>query len=202
MATFASLANLVKPFVFNVPDDLIAWHFVQVAREFCAQTRWLRESVYVPVTAAANPTFVLSASDPASFEIIEVKAVEWEGEPLDPKLQEEVADEVFGFYYIEPPATLKLSWTPDEDSTDVLQVRQILQILESVTAIPDVLARRWSRGLAAGVMSRLLVTADAPWANPPLAAVHEKKWLADLGTAQVQADREHTRQGFRVVSYS
>lgn len=202
MATFDALNNLVKPFVYNVPKDLVAWHFVQVTREFCMQTRWLRETVYVPVTANVTPRYTLAPSDPAAFEVIGVKAVEWNGEPLDPKLQEEVADEVFGFYYIEPPDLLLLSWTPDEDSTEVLQVRQILQTLDTVTAIPDVIARKWSRGLAAGVISRLLMTPEAPWANPQLAPKHEKQWLDTLGAAQVEADREHTPQGFRVVSYS
>lgn len=201
MATLDDVAQLVKSFAYDAPDDLIKWHVVQAAREFCAKTRWLRESIIVPVITDQT-RYALSPTDGSTVEIIEVKAVEWYGEPLEPKLQEEVADDVFGFYYVEPPATLVLSWIPDEDVADQLEVRVVLQTLLAITAIPDEIARRWDRALSYGALERLLMMKDASWFWPEGSANFAARWMAELGRAQVEADREMTRQGFRVVSYS
>lgn len=202
MAAIATLVGLVTMHIRNCPTPAITDALLRAAREFCDETRYVRESIVLDVVAD-QPLYTLEPEVLDYCEVCGVRAVEVDGIPLVSEVQEGISHDEGGtdFWNYEPPDQLRLFDPPKADRDEGLKVRLILQPKEDATEIPDIVLRRYRNTIAHGAIYWLASMTKAAWSDPVLADRFEKKWIKEKGHARTDADRGHGVGNFRVRSW-
>lgn len=218
MAQLDSLLPLVRVHVEGCPVPTMIQQLRWALREFCKESRFLRESIAFQVLAhqsiyALGPTLV-------DARLVEIDAVMIDGEPLIPIGPKEVApssayasgtyipDDGSGDeagviqaarvlnYWMEPPADLVLWPTPNRNGEGAATV--ILDVMPGATTIPDAIERKYADAISYGALHRLYLMPKKPWSDPQLAGYYAGEFRRQILEAQSEASRQHRRRNYRV----
>lgn len=218
MAQLDSLLPLVRVHVEGCPVPTMIQQLRWALREFCKESRFLRESTAFVV----NPYQQIYPLTPTLTDtrMVEIDAVTVDGEPLDPTGPKEVKpsssassgayipDDGSGdeasvtqpgavtHYWMEPPADLVLWPLPNKASAGA--VSMILDMLPSATTIPDAIERKYADAISYGALHRLYLMPKKPWSDPQMAAYYDGAFRRQILEAQSEASRQHRRRNYRV----
>lgn len=197
----SSLHRLCRRWAPGCPNATLSQELVEAAREFCQESRWLRYSKYYDATATENTVDL--ESDDATLEVIGIKAVEYDGVPMDPgKPEDQPHDTGVPERYTYRHASEMLVYpTPVTDVADVFLVNQIMQPVIGAPSFPDDLTVRWSHVIAYGALSRLLAMPGAAWENEKRSVYYEDKFSTGKAAAMAMADMHHENKRFRTKTY-
>lgn len=218
MATLTTLLPLVQAHVEGCDVLTIQTWLRWALREFCKESRFLRQSV--PFTVAAGQMVYPMGPVLAETRVIEVDAVSVEGRPLDPTGPKEVRpssqssagvifDDETGavvqqpgevtHYWFEPPADLVLWPQPTRNAPAAASL--ILDVLPSTGMIPDEIERKYADAISYGALHRLLLMPRKAWSDPQLAGYYEGMFRRQIEEAKSEASRQHRRRHYRVKGH-
>lgn len=92
-------------------------------------------------------------------------------------------------YLLDTPGVLRPYPVPSADSTVGLVCRISVKPADSATGIPDDLARKFHRQIAAGAKARLMLYAGKPWTNVEMGAVLQQTFNGMIDKANAEAAR-------------
>lgn len=198
----SSLYPQIRRYAPGCPDPILLAEIRDAAREFCQRSRWLRQTLIMDTLVDEN-TYELVPED-TSVEVIGIKAMEYDGEPLTPGKPEEHPHESgvpkYFFYY--PASDFILMPTPDTAETQILNINMIVQPITTATTLPDTLTQGHERTLVFGALSRLLMMPGSAWENQSLADAYEARFHNRVEGAKAQADMTHHQKAFRTKTYN
>lgn len=198
----SSLYPQIRRYAPGCPDAILLEEIRLAAREFCQRSRWLRQILFMDTVADQN-TYTLVPED-ASVEVIGIKAMEYDGEPLTPGKPEEHPHETGRpeYFFYHPASEFILMPTPDTSETQILNINMIVQPIITTTTLPDTLTQGHERTLVYGALSRLLMMPGAAWENANLALAYEDRFHNRVEGAKAQADMTHHQKAFRTKTYN
>jgi len=199
MAAIDSLFGAIRVHIRDCPAPAMSDAIVEIAREFCAYTRCVRETILLD---AVKDLFYYPLAPEVTLqtEVVGVHAVEFDGEPIDPRVQEGIdhSNEGPEEWVYEFPDQLRLFGPPLADLDDGISVRLILQPTLAATALPDALLRKYRRDIADGTIAYLASMTKAGWYAPELVKEFGPKYRKSLDHARTDADRDNGPRNFRV----
>lgn len=196
MADVSSLYRLVRPYVRNCPEIVMGEWIVESARQFCQDTRWLREDVILDTIADASRYQLGNAA--AEEEIIGVFAVQHDERPLDPIGPQEIkarSGRPVAFWY-ELPDVVVIMPTPYAAGTRNLLVEIITRPAVGAITLSDRLVRRWERAIAQGAVGLLCGMTKAGWFDPVAADGASREYSSEMRKARSEADRNQRHFNF------
>lgn len=185
----------IAQIVRGCPTPTLIKAYVDAVRDFCGQTRWLRDDLAVVPTVAGTVNYALTPTD-ANTEIVGVKLIwaedangnRWQVTPLDETTWNPNAgpNPPQRYAYV-PESEIALYYTPDAvyDLTITAQVQPVA----NATEVPDQLDRKWGRELQAGTLGYLLDIPGQRWTNPGRALAYRKEFQAAINNAKVDEQR-------------
>jgi YD repeat-containing protein len=185
------------------PTATLTRAYVDAARAFCGQTRWLRETLANITTTADDPSYALVSAD-AGLEVIGVRQVigtdsrgqQWELPPLDVTAKCLNTDSAQPQWYsYDPEGALVLHRTPDAAYT--LTITAQVQPIRTATTIPDALDRKWSLALMAGALGYLLDLPRQPWTDHGQALKRQKEFQSAINNAKADEQRGYNTGSVR-----
>lgn len=177
------------------PTPTLIKAYVDAARDFCGQTRWLQDPLASFTTTANEPDYTLTPSDDQT-EIVGVKLIwvtdqndnQWR---IDPSLQAEwnlnAGPNPPQTYAYVPESQIALYYTPD--GVYNLAVTAQVQPIGTATTVPDELDRKWGRVIQAGTLAYLLDVPGQRWSNAAGAAQYQREFQAGINNAKADAQR-------------
>lgn len=198
MADVSTIFRLVRPYVRNCPEAVMREWIVEAARQFCQDTRWLRENVLLNTVVDAARYQVLPSS--AAEEIIGIFAADYRNMPLAPIGPQEapsdtVGNRPYGFWY-ELPDILVIADAPASAELEAINVEIITRPVVGATTLSDRLVRRWERAISHGAIAMLCGMTKAGWFDPARAAASEGEYDSEMRKARSEADRNHRHFNF------
>jgi len=172
------------------PTATLTRAYVDAARTFCGQTRWLRETLADITTAVDDPSYVLGSAD-EGLEVIGVRQVigtdsrgqQWELPPLDATTKCLNTDNAQPRWYsYSPEGALVLHRTPDAAYT--LTVMAQVQPIRTATTIPDALGY-------------LLDLPRQPWTDHSQALKRQKEFQSAINNAKADEQRGYNTGSVR-----
>jgi hypothetical protein len=215
MAQLDSLLPLVRVHVEGCPVPTALQQLRWALREFCKESRFLRESV--PVEILAGQMVYPMAPLLAETRVVEVDAVTVDGRPLNPTGPKEVRpssltsagvvlDDETGavvqqpgevtHYWFEPPADLVVWPQPTRDADGAVSL--ILDVLPATVLIPDAIERKYADAISYGALHRLLMMPKKAWSDPALGGYYDGLFRRQIEEAKSEASRQHRRRHYRV----
>lgn len=186
------------------PTPTLIKAYVDAARDFCGQTRWLRDTL-APISTTANTAgYTLTPTD-ATTEIIGVRQVlasdsnngSWRLGRLDetqwPLNAGPNPPRVYAYV---PESSIDLYYTPDGVYT--LTVTAQVQPVGNATAVPDELDRKWGRVIQAGTLAYLLDVPGQQWTNLARAQLYRREFQAGVNNAKADEQRGYNTGSVRV----
>jgi len=201
MATLESLLGLVRREAAGCPDFVLIDHLRHAAQEFCRDSWFARRSIEVTLVAG-QAFYDLTLAD-AAEEIIGIDAAEYQGNPLYPAEQKDVAQKTgkpYWFIFL-PPAALELVPYPAEDATgltDPVRVSVIVQPTAAATTLGDDIVRQWDHAIADGAIARACGTEGAAWFSAGKVQLHGQRFYTAKMNAKGKALRGHQPRGLAV----
>jgi hypothetical protein len=180
------------------PTPTLKKAYVDAARDFCGQSRWLRTDITVSVVAN-DFDYTLTPAD-TDTEVIGVRKVvgttsagkEWRLNPLDKdQWPLNVRPDQPRFYAYVPEGQIDLQATPDASYT--LTVTAQVQLVLGATTVPDVLDSKWGRALADGTLGYLMDIPEQPWTDHGQAMVRRKAFQAAINNAKADEQRGYNQ---------
>lgn len=203
MPALETLVPLVRMHVRNCPDPIIEDAILRVAREFCAETRFLRETLVLDIVGEQRIYDLAAELD--DCEVIGVHAVQIsDEEPLTPLSFEDdqpTTGATAENWSFTPPARLWLNPTPDNDLEDGMAVRVILQPASDATTLPNELLRHNDRAIADGAIAWLCSMEDAAWGSPSMVALFSPQFASAKARAQLNSDNQFKPRAIRTTAY-
>ena len=196
-----TLYSRVRAYAPGVPNPVMAEELRRAARKFCRYTRWLRQTKRID-SVADQEAYALVPED-ETLEAINLKAIEYEGEPLTvtrPEEEPHATGQPKRYTFL-APTDLYLFPTPATAVVEGIFVNMILQPKRDVTFLPSTLTNRWDDCLADGALAALLEMPEAQWVNERQALVFADRFLTGMNEARALADMHHRQAGFRSRSY-
>lgn len=200
MATVASLIELVQPFVRDCPDDVISKWLIEAARDLCAETKVVRETIVFD-SVAGQPVYHL-VPVMAETEVVAVKAAQYLDTVLEPASFEEVppgqSGDPYAFMFYEPDEF----WVADIPNTvtaNAFSVSAWLQPTLACVNLPDALTRKHRQVVADGAMAKLFMQTDATWGDIKRAATHAEFYKEGLELLRYKEDRALRARRFRTI---
>lgn len=194
----ASALQTVAQIARRCPTTTLKKAYLDAVRDFCGQSRWLREDVAVP-TVANTGGYALQPAD-ADLEVIGVRRVkgatsagtEFRLNPLDKELWplNARADRPRVHAY-DPEGSL--SFFPTPDAVYTMTVTLQLQPKKTATTVPDALERKWGRDLVDGALGYLLDIPDQPWTSHGQALARRTAFQSAINNAKADEQRGYNQ---------
>lgn len=185
------------------PTPTLIKAYVDAARDFCGQTRWLQDALAAFNTVAGDATYTLTPTDDQT-EIVGVNLIwvtdqnsnQWK---IGPSLQAEwnltAGTNPPQTYAYVPESSIALYYTPD--GVYSLAVTAQVQPIGTATTVPDDLDRKWGRVLQAGTLAYLLDVPGQHWSNPARAQAYRREFQAGVNNAKADAQRGYNTGSVR-----
>ncbi|MGQ5522920.1 phage adaptor protein [Chitinimonas sp. PSY-7] len=195
MQPIETLLNGLLPFVPDCPEP-VALHWLRdSAARLCSESGIWKALITLPVKAGqvAVPIAV-----PAGAAIANIKAVTFNGEPLEPKadvlLDEAHPNWLSGvagkpFCYGEGASN---AITPFPTADGTLTLRCTLKPSMDATELPGSLINDWGSIIQAGALMMLYLQPDKPWSNPSAAGTQAS--LFEQGVREARHEATHGKQ--------
>lgn len=189
--------------VRRCPTATLKRAYVDAARAFCGQSRWLREDLATITTTADDPSYALASAN-SDLEVIGVKQVigtdsrgtQWEICPLDGTIRPLNTNTAQPRRYAySPEGALVLYATPDAAYS--LAVTAQVQPVDGATTVPDALDRKWSMALMAGALGYLLDVPGQPWTDHGQALKRQREFQSAINNAKADEQRGYNTGSVR-----
>ena len=197
--------------VRRCPGVTLKTAYLRSARNFCSQTRWLRDTPTLDTlsgnTEAGTADYALLVTDPLT-EIVgirdvkgfEVSAVDqwWQITPFDKtRFQPTTQTNKPVHYAYVPEASLSLWMAPDKAYR--LEITAAVQPILTATELPDRLVTKWKEVLEYGALEYLMALPRQAWSNAVIAADYGKKFRAGINNAKADEQRGYNQGPTRVT---
>lgn len=202
MALISTLYPKLRLHVSNCPEPVLLAAVVHAAREFCRDSRVLRESLVLDVIENEQVYTLAPATE--DTEVCAVIAAQVGEYPIEPAQFEEVpqsSGKVVAYTY-EPPDELWLHNIPSSCLLEGLGVRVVLQPTTDATALPEALIRRYSDPIVYGAIAWLKSQKDRSWADLGSVGYWEGRFKKELHHAKADADFGFRTRRLRTRTYS
>ena len=208
MTALTTMRTLVITQIPAANDLLIDRVILEAAREFCKQTRVLRQNVTGTVTAG---TLNVTLTPPTDTELIDVVSATLDGNRLTRKTTSQLdvinpkwRTETGGSDFITLSDTLNdvlvapLSATT---FTSGLVVRGAWRPVLGATTLDDRLVSDWSDALLAGAYARLYGIPGQSWSSPQMSDYYQSMFAAKTEEATQEATDSNMKGVVRKVKY-
>ena len=193
----------IAQIVRGCPTPTLIRAYVDAARDFCGQARWLRDTLAPFNTAAGTAGYTLTPTDDDT-EIIGVRQIRAEtttGEVWDVRTLDETQRNLNAgpnpprTYAYGPESAISLYYTPD--GVYSLTVTAQVQPIGSATTVPDELDRKWGRVIQAGALAYLLDVPGQQWTNPARGQLYRREFQAGINNAKADEQRGYNTGSVR-----
>jgi hypothetical protein len=201
MVAVVELLPNIGQIIRRVPTQMLINAYVRAARDFCRQTRWLREDRTV-VTTINEDDYTLA--DSATAEVVGIRRIwavasddsEWEIRPKDSTLWTNPTDtgQPMHYAYV-PEGAFKLHVIPDAAYT--LTVTAAMQPLLASTTLSDALATKWDHVLEEGALEYLFGVPGQKWSNPVESLKRGRAFRAGINNAKADEQRGFNQGSMR-----
>jgi hypothetical protein len=185
----------IAQIVRGCPTPTLVKAYVDAARDFCGQTRWLRDELATFSTTSGDASYTLTPTD-AQTTIIGVRLV-WATDANGNKWPLGTQDELEWsrnagpnpprVYAYVPESEIVLYYTPDAAYS--IDVTAQIQPTEDATEVPDILDQKWGRVIASGALAYLLDLPGQKWTNHGMAEKEDRKFKAGINNAKADEQR-------------
>ena len=199
MAAYSDYYKLVKTFLPGVPEPTIDYALNRAARHFCSLSWFSRRSITV-VLEDSVASYTVAPAD-SNEEVIGVKAVEFDGQPIDPTLPElvETSSGSPKQWYVEQYNSLILNPIPDAGvDGEEIEVRLAIQPTLAAVTLPNDLTREHMQTIGDGAIAWLQQMPKQPWSDLNQAMKLERAFIAKAMRAKESAMRGHMPWGLGV----
>ena len=193
----ASIALVVR----KAPSTLLRRAYVKAYRDWCAETRWLRDTI--PGQTVANTVVYDLGSDPY-LEIISVRAasctpLQGAGvstprtlplQPQDSSLWDPNAQASRPQRYCYIPEG-QIAFYPTPDAVYDMLVTVALQPKDGVAQVPSEPLKKYSTGIEAGALMHLLRIPGQPWTDLKMAEKYEAIWNSCVSNGKADVQRAY-----------
>jgi hypothetical protein len=170
-ADFATLLDLVLPWLPGCTDELALIYIRQAAREFCDQSWcWLRVSEPTP-TIANDPELDLDIG--ADEQFVRLLSASMEGRDLcvgrDMRITDAMLSSIGTPTHVWSATRINLTLWPVPAASGALVTSQIcVQPSDTAQGMPKELLALYGETIAAGALSKLLTMPKKPWTDTAL----------------------------------
>jgi hypothetical protein len=180
------------------PTPTLTKAYLDTLRDFCGQSRWLRETITV-TTAADDPDYDLVSADP-DLEVIGIRRIVGATSAGKQFKLDPLAKELWPLnarsgrprvHTYTPEASFALFPTPDAVYT--MTVTAQMQPKQTATTLPDALESKWGRALVDGALGYLLDIQDQPWTNHGQADVRRRAFRSAINNAKADEQRDYNQ---------
>jgi hypothetical protein len=192
----------IAQIVRRCPTNTLVKAYVDATRDFCGQSRWLREGIVLTTTIDEPDYELVPVGD--DLEVVGVRRIkgatsagkEWCINPLDKELWPLNARtaQPRQYAYV-PESAISLQATPDAVYT--ITVTAQMQLANTATTVPDVLERKWGRALADGTLGYLLDIPGETWTDHNQALKRQKAFQAAINNAKADEQRGYNQGSVR-----
>lgn len=167
--------------------------------DFCKRSKvWTHEDDPTATMARARSYDI---NVPTGSALVEIKAMQLDGEPLDASTGEHESSLDVGtpksFRQL-TPETFSLWPTPDAEYTVTMDLT--LTPSRTSTTFPGWIAEKYHDAIVAGAKSRLMAMPAQPWSNIQQAIFYRSTFDAEVAAAQADAARSFVRAPLRTTS--
>lgn len=205
----SDLVTAVLAHAPTAPDPLVARLLVDAAREFCEETRyWVDDTIMEDAVASQG---VYTPTLPAGAVVVDVKEIEFNGNPLIPATPAQLSREYGDTWrtavntpvHFMRSAASAARIVPAAPADDAAAIRFTLELKPAfaATTLDDSFAEPYSETLVNGALSRLFAIADKPWSSTPKADRYLTLFYSKFDEAREKADSNRTRNVPRKVKY-
>jgi hypothetical protein len=205
MPLIRDLLSEVAQVTRRCPTATMIQAYRTASRDFCAQTRWLRQDLAV-TTEADLARYSLVAQSGPSLEPIGVRLINaddpannsnWWVRPLDATLFDPALGPAAPTRYAyDPEGSILLYQTPDK-AYDLVVTTQ-MQPTRDAVELPEALLRKWETMIQCGALAYLLDLPGEPWSNPARARLEGLKFQAGINNAKADEQRGYNTGTVRV----
>jgi len=179
MATLSDFNRFVSPEVGNCPDVMVEFNARNTLIDFCRFTRIWQEELTAIDSVANVPAY--SPAPPTDSEFVRFERISYLTTQLIPKTQDQL-DAIYPngwalltgtpvYYTATNTGTLTLVPAPAATTVGAITIRASLMPSQIGTTFPDLIFKRYSVQIAAGIKSAILGMVGVPWSNPQAAAI-------------------------------
>ena len=208
MTDIVDLLPEVGQYIRKCPTRTLRVAYLRAARQFCAQTRWLRaDASLVTTNTVANVSdYTLSIAD-ATQEIVGIRDMKgyqvsaptqwWPIKPLDAtEFNPGAGTGTPNRYAYVPDAQIKLFQTPN--AAYGLTITAAVQPKLTATAIDSTLVTKWKEVLEAGALEYLFGLPQQAWSNGAMMEKYGKVFHAGINNAKGDEQRGFNQGAQRV----
>jgi hypothetical protein len=222
MATISALYTYIEDYCkgASLETTLINRATIRILRDFCEQTKLVRETLTAINVVAETQSYTLTLPTTlwGATELVELEDVMFKANGaatttytrlfavtrdemrryLDPTYIYQTSAATPTNYYLEPNNdVLSLIPTPSASSTSGLLVRAVTKGGFAATTYPDMILDKWRDGIVMGICAELMQMPGQRWFNPELS----KLFIARYGEAIQDAIRKD-QAGFSQRSFT
>lgn len=185
MATWESWFNDIMPQAPGALAAIVKHELLRTAQDFFSRSRVWKEDVTLAMTAGTSDYSIRPAADLAPVQVIDTGRI-------TVSLTDEEMTERFGPDWRAAVGPVQAIWQKMPDkirtypipaSAESLVLSVAVMPADSATGIPDALAERYRDGIAAGTLSRLLLSAKKPYTDLQTGSLKAQEYEASVGAA-------------------
>lgn len=197
MAAWDFWFSRVKLHAPDAPDPLVNQALIDASRDFFRRSRAWMEWLD-PAVSQAGTGIEYDFDLPSQTELVRIERATRNGNPLvvqsyRQKSRDWMRDQG-GEQALVSRDMLSFALTGNFPAGDEIQVQVSLMPSLRAAGIPDYLATRYLIPIAEGAKAIVLMTPDAPYYKPDLAALAAAKFEEAIGDFSLSAYRGHTNQ--------
>jgi hypothetical protein len=194
----------VGQFVRRCPTLTLTRAYLRAARNFCAQTRWLRADATLngsTDTIANQMTYALQITD-ATLEIVGVRDVKANqvGLPLNAWIIKPLDKTLFS-PWVGPGSPTKYAYIPDAqiaffptpEKAYTMTITVAVQPVRTATALPNELITKWKEVIEAGALEYLFGIPGQKWSDANRAIFFGKTFRAGINNAKGDEQRGYNQ---------
>lgn len=211
MASYEAFFPYVMHEVPGAPEPLVVRAIRDAAIEFCEKSLILTRD-HDPITVKAG-VVDYDLEPPNGYLVIKIQKAWLDNNPLTPLAPDVVRDasvynRLFAAYqsapstpqaYLQKEERSVSVWPlPDKQYTKSLTMRVALKPTRSSSSVDDVLFEDYAEQIGSGALSKLMASANKPYTNLDMAAVHKSLFQQGINVARQRAGHGHVRSNLSV----
>lgn len=211
MASYESFLSRVMPHVIGAPEPLALQAISDATIEFCEKSLILQRD-HDPVTVIAN-VVDYDLEPPTGYLVVKVMRAWLDNIKLNPAAPDFVADagvynRLYSSYSAGPstprayvqkdPRSISLWPVADKKYANGLTMRVALKPTRAAETVEDEIYEDYVETIAAGAISRLMLSPEKPYTNEKLAIYYGGKFTQGLNVARSRALHGHSRSNLSV----
>lgn len=216
MTPWTTFLRDVLPELPGADQPLVLYHVKDTCYDFYARSLYGKQWVTPIDVVQGTASYAAAPVDSTNFATTKVLEVMYQdgsagrSQKLDPKSADDLDRDLphwrvcqgrVSCYTQNDVDDITLALIPACSTAGGLKVRIAYAPLPSGAGIDDKVYQRFSREIAAGVKSRLMIMPKKPWSNPQLASKYERDFDLAVAGAAAMAAKEFGRAPLRTRAW-